>query len=247
MSRMFLWMGLTETGTSTERTSSWAAKLMPTQPSLCISGDCEYNSVCLCFAWRMCTPCSLMLCSRVLQNQWFHSEQCRDSRQHPYLQRASHLWRAGYLCVRCNQQHRNTVRLCGGQHNRYGSPSVKNNQYFLFSLYDSVPPKLPTWMWDIFYFVLCFLCRKTTATDCNRWCHQRNCFITGCWSTSGHHHYSASAQDKKPKGRLFVRQRSITALIFPTCFVSSIDMFLVFFTFCLWSEATLPPENCPSQ
>lgn len=100
-------------------------------------------------------------------------------------------------------------------------------QYFFFSPYDSVPPKLPTWMWVIFYWRLCFLRRKTTATDRNRWCHQRYCFITGCWSAYGHYHYSASAQDKKPKGRLFVRQHSIIALIFPTCFVPSTNMVLV--------------------
>ena len=47
MSQMFLWMGLMETGTWTERTSSWAAKLMPTQPSLCINGDCECNAACV--------------------------------------------------------------------------------------------------------------------------------------------------------------------------------------------------------
>lgn len=43
MSRMFWSMGLMETGTWIERTSSWTAKLTPTQPSPCISGDCKYN------------------------------------------------------------------------------------------------------------------------------------------------------------------------------------------------------------
>lgn len=40
-------MALMETGIWTERTSSWAAKLTPTRPSLCISGECEYS--CLSF------------------------------------------------------------------------------------------------------------------------------------------------------------------------------------------------------
>lgn len=47
MSQMFLWMGLMETGTWTERTSSWAAELTPTRRSLCFSGDGEYDSVCV--------------------------------------------------------------------------------------------------------------------------------------------------------------------------------------------------------
>lgn len=58
MNRMFQWTGLMETGTWTARTSSSAAKLMPTHLSPCISGKCECNSVIYCQSANLQTQIS---------------------------------------------------------------------------------------------------------------------------------------------------------------------------------------------
>lgn len=48
-----------------------------------------------------------------------------------------------------------------------------------------------------FFWCVCFLCRKATTADRDRWCHQRHRLITGCWSAHGHYYHSPGAQNKK--------------------------------------------------
>lgn len=252
MSLMFLWTGLTETGTSTERTSSWAAKLTPTQPSLCISGDCEYNSVCMCFTWRMCTACSLMLCLRILQNQWFNSEQCRDSRQHPYLQRASHLWRAGYLCVRCNQQHWNTVRLCGGRHNRYGSASVKKSNNIATNTFSfhCMTLYLQSYQHEcgIFFTDACvFFVEKPLPQIATGDVISVIALLLAAGVLMGITITVLVLKIRSRKDDSSYVSTPLLLLFSQHALCPPLTCFLFVFFFCLWSEVTLPPENCPSQ
>lgn len=60
----------------------------------------------------------------------------------------------------------------------------------------------------LFFVVVCF--RKASATDSNRWCHQRHRLIIGCRSADGHHNHSPGAEDKKQKRRLLVRKHDVT-------------------------------------
>ena len=85
-----------------------------------------------------------------------------------------------------------------------------------FDLTLTVPPKL---LWT----TVCFLCRKASTADRNRWCHQRNRLITGCWSAHGHYYHSPGAQNKKQKRQLHVRKQSIIPPLSQHAFISSIN------------------------